>query len=101
MKGWETVLMAIHELSDQWPQVGEGRLVVRVWQLDPVRFGLPGYRETHPDRHRVLADVCLLLGREMSSGRKRPKLIERAGPCLYRLTEAGRALVAERFAGVR
>jgi uncharacterized protein YjhX (UPF0386 family) len=59
-------------------------VAVAAWATDPAAFGLEGH--TYPDSHDVNNSLQNLKGRG---------LVESAGVSRYRLTEAGRARVAE------
>ena len=87
----EVVLLACYRLSPAANPVCVFDLTVRAWTLDKERLGLPGFRQWHPDSKAVSTLVQYLLGRHTHGGHysPSPKLAERCGRNLIRLTDLG------------
>ena len=87
----ETVLLAAADLTTAGNQeFSEWDLTVAAWTLNPLRFGLRGYAQAHPDHKRVMMEI---MGKKASSPVQQ-KYLEKTRPNYYRLTPLGRAIAA-------
>jgi hypothetical protein len=87
----ETVLLAAADLTAAGNQeFSEWDLTVAAWTLNPLRFGLRGYAQNHPDHKRVMMEI---MGKKGSSPVQQ-KYLEKIRPNYYRLTPLGKAIAA-------
>ena len=87
----ETVLLAAADLTTAGNQeFSEWDLTVAAWTLNPLRFGLRGYAQAHPDHKRVMMEI---MGQKASSPVQQ-KYLETVRPNYYRLTPLGKAVAA-------
>lgn len=89
----QVLLLAAHVLEEAGfrPFTAEA-LVVKAWQLDPVRLGLKGFPE-HPDSNRIYVAIMSATGL-LTRG-----WFEKQGPKLYHLSSPGKVEVVRMLTG--
>lgn len=87
MTAADTILQAALTLTDSGKdEFSEWELSVAAWEIDPIRFGMGGFEDQHPDHKRVFAE---LTGEKVSNPVRLGQLV-RTRPNCFRLTSAGR-----------
>lgn len=88
----EAVLLAAVALNNSGrAEFTEWDLTVKVWQLDPNRFGLRGYERKYPDHKRVMSEI---MGTTKLSNPLRKGWMVRTKVNRYRVTPLGIAAAA-------
>lgn len=86
----ETILLAAASFGDE--PFSKWELAVKVWGLDPQRFGMRGYEKQHPDVNRVAMEI---MGAKTSNPIRRGFMVAVVGkPSYYRITPNGKAAAA-------
>jgi hypothetical protein len=83
----QTILLAAEDLTkDGLLEFSEWQLTVAAWHRDPLKFGLRGFHDKHPDHKRVMMEI---MGQKPNSPVFK-KLLEKTRPNTYRLTPLGK-----------
>jgi hypothetical protein len=83
----EVILLAAHDLTRQGTiEFTEWQLSVATWQLDPIRFGMRGFENQHPDHKRVM---MVIMGQAPTNPIQKG-FLEKPRANHYRLTALGR-----------
>lgn len=89
----ELILLAAADATSPGQTIPLETLVVLAWHRHPMIFGLPGYKKDYPDSRKVTAYLYKASGRwGIVHGYR---WLEKTGPNLYRVTEAGRQRVTQ------